>query len=113
MHCKAHAALSKWTVPPLENDVRQCEFNVAKALIDDPPPELEQISVLEDEMLKADMLTVVKDLFHLMLVVSPGDRASATQVLASKEFLALDKALAGTIASSNLYMSNFEFYRSK
>lgn len=83
-----------WTVQPLENDVRQSEFNVAKALADEPPPVLEQISVLEDEMQKADMLTELKDLLRLMLVVNSGERPSATHVLASKEFLALEKALA-------------------
>lgn len=83
-----------WTVQPLENDVRQCEFNVAKALIDEPPPTLEQISVLENEMLKADMLAELKGLLHLMLDVNSNERLSATHVLTSKKFLTLNEALA-------------------
>jgi hypothetical protein len=51
-----------WTIPPLKNDVRQCEFNVAKALIDDPPLALKQVSVLEDELRKMDMPTELMEL---------------------------------------------------
>ncbi|OAX80394.1 serine/threonine protein kinase [Emergomyces africanus] len=84
-----------WTVPHLENDVRQCEFNVARALIDDPPPALQEISVLEDELRNVDMPTELMDLLRLMLIVNSAQRPSATHVLASKEFLAFEKVVAG------------------
>lgn len=84
-----------WTIPPLEDENRQNEFNLAKTLNEQTLQQLNQISVLEDEMLKVDMPTELRDLLQLMLVVNPDERPSATHVLASKEFLALDKALAG------------------
>ncbi|OJD12621.1 hypothetical protein ACJ73_09319 [Blastomyces percursus] len=85
-----------WTVPPLDNDVRQCEFNLAKALIDDPPSALEKISVLQDELRKVDMPIELMNLLHFMLIVNSDERPSAFHVLASKEFLALEKAVVST-----------------
>jgi hypothetical protein len=41
------------------------------------------------------MPTELMDLLRLMLVVNPDQRPSAIHVLASKEFLALGKAIAG------------------
>ncbi|KKZ61070.1 hypothetical protein EMCG_04314 [[Emmonsia] crescens] len=86
--------LPSWTIPPLEDENRQNEFNLAKALNERTLPQLCQMSVLEDEILKVDMPTELRDLLQLMLVVNPDERPSATHVLASKEFWALDKALA-------------------
>jgi hypothetical protein len=68
---------------------------MAKAFIDNPPLALKQISVLEDELRKMDMPTELMELLRLMLVVNSGERPSAIHVMASKEFLALEKALAG------------------
>lgn len=82
-----------WTVPPLEDDVRQHEVNVAKAFVEEPPPALEQISCLEDELRKVDMIPELRDVLCLMLVINPTKRPSPTHVLTSKEFLALEKGL--------------------
>lgn len=84
-----------WTVPSVENEVREKMFELARAFMDDPQAGLERISVLDDEMEKADMLTEVKDLLRLMLVADSSKRPSAAQVLASEGFLALEKAAAG------------------
>ncbi|OJD27702.1 hypothetical protein ACJ73_00912 [Blastomyces percursus] len=73
---------------------RQYEFNLAKALIDDPPSALEKISVLEDELRKVDMPIELMNLLHFMLIVNSDERPSAVHVLASKEFLDLEKAVA-------------------
>ncbi|KAG5305526.1 hypothetical protein I7I50_05961 [Histoplasma capsulatum G186AR] len=85
-----------WTIPSLDNDVHQCEFNVAKALIDNPPSALEQISVLEDELQKMNMPIQLMNLLHFMLIVNSDKRPSAIHVLTSNEFLALEKAVEST-----------------
>ncbi|KAL1954272.1 hypothetical protein VTO42DRAFT_1458 [Malbranchea cinnamomea] len=84
-----------WIVSRLENDVRQGEFDLAKAFISEPPPVLEQISVLENEMRHMEMPTELNDWLRLTLVVNSAESPSATQVRASQEFLAFEKSLAG------------------
>ena len=87
-----------WTGPPIENDVRQCEFKLAKALIEESEPEILKVSSLEDEMQTIGMPPELRDLFRFLLVVDPGERPSASEVLASKEYLALKKkALTSTV----------------
>lgn len=54
---------------------------------------LKHISVLENELQKVDILKELADLLHLMLIVNPGERASAIHVLALKEFVAFSKAI--------------------
>ena len=88
MHRKADAALS-WLDRPAY--VRQCEFKLAKALIEEPEPEILKASSLEDEMQAMGMLPELRDLFRRLLVVNPGGRPSASEVLASEEYLALKK----------------------
>jgi len=87
-----------WTGPPIENDVRQCEFKLGKALIAESEPEILKVSSLEDEMQTIDMPPELRDLFRRLLVVDPGNRPSASEVLASEEYLALKKkALASAV----------------
>lgn len=46
------------------------------------------ISTFEEEAQKVDMPEQLRQLLHFMLVVNPVERPSASDVLASKEFLA-------------------------
>lgn len=78
-----------WTGPPNEDEVCQCEFNMAKELSESFEPALEEISSLEDEMHKMGILPELKDLLCYMFIVNPDQRPSAVEVLASKEFRAL------------------------
>ena len=86
-----------WTGPPIENNVRQCEFKLAKALIESEP-EILKVSSLEDEMQTMGMPPELRDLFRRLLVVNPDDRPSASEVMASEEYLAIKKkALTSTV----------------
>lgn len=87
---------SPWAGPPSSNPIRQAEFNLGAALINKQrEPEILKISSLEDEMQSICMPLVLKSLLRRLLVVDPGQRPSAAQVLASSEYLALEeKALA-------------------
>lgn len=84
-----------WNVPPIEDTLRQSVFNMAKGFVKKPLPEQERISSLEDEMRNLNTLPELKDLLRFMLVVNQHERPSAKHVLASREFLALEKALTG------------------
>lgn len=78
-----------WTPLPTEDSIVQAEFEFSDDLIKEPPPDLESISPLEDEMRKINMQPEVRDLLRFLLVIDPGKRPSATEVLASKPYLAL------------------------
>ena len=82
-----------WTGPSDEDEVRQCEFKLAKRLSESLEPALEEISFLEDKMQKMSILPELKDLLRCMLIVDPDQRPSAVEVLASKEFRALVERL--------------------
>ena len=87
-----------WTGPPIENEVLQCEFELSKALIEESEPEILKVSSLEDEMQTMGMPPELRDLFRRLLVVNPDDRPSASEVLASEEYLAIKKkALTSTV----------------
>ncbi|EDN09719.1 hypothetical protein I7I51_02255 [Histoplasma capsulatum] len=73
---------------------------MAKAPIDDPALTLEQISVLENELQKMDILKELADLLHLVLIVNSGERSSAIHVRALKEFVAFSKAIRSFQASA-------------
>ena len=80
-----------WTGPPIENEVLQCEFELSKALIEELEPEILKVSSLEDEMQTMGIPPELRDLFRRLLVVNPDNRPSASEVLASEEYLALKK----------------------
>jgi serine/threonine protein kinase len=87
-----------WTGQLIENDVRQCEFKLGKALIDESEPEILKVSSSEDEMQTMGMPPELRDLFRRLLVVDPSDRPPAAEVLASEEYLALkEKALPSAV----------------
>ena len=91
MHRKAYTALSRLGRPAIENDVRQCEFKLGKAPIEKSKPEILKVLSLEDEMQTTGMPPELRDLFRRLLVVGPGDRPLALEVLTSEEYLALKK----------------------
>lgn len=90
MHRKAHAAFSRlfpgWTGPPIEDAVRQSEFELGKALIEGSEPAITDVLSLEDEMQTMGILPEMMGLLRRLLVVDPGDRPSAAEVLASEEY---------------------------
>ena len=87
-----------WTGPPIENDVRRCEFKLGKSLIEESEPEILKVLSLEDEMQTMGIPPELRDLFRRLFVVNPDDRPSASEVLASEEYLALKKkALTSTV----------------
>lgn len=85
-----------WNGPPSSNDVRQHEFKLAAALISKQrEPTILKISSFEDEMQSTGMPSALQSLFRLLLVLDPGQRPSAAEVLKSLDYLALkSKALA-------------------
>jgi hypothetical protein len=86
------------TGPPIKNNVRWYEFKLGKALIEESEPEILKVSSLEGEMQTMGMPPELRDLFRRLLVVDPGGRPSASEVLASEEYLALKKkALTSTV----------------
>ncbi|KAL8722864.1 MAG: hypothetical protein Q9181_007408 [Wetmoreana brouardii] len=78
-----------WTPMPLEHSMRQLEFACSEEFIQNPKSDIQNTSSLEDELRTVKMLPEVSDLLRLLFVVSLEKRASAAEVLASKEYLAL------------------------
>lgn len=75
-----------WTGPPIEDAVRQSEFELGKALIEGSEPAITDVLSLEDEMQTMGILPEMMGLLRRLLVVDPGDRPSAAEVLASEEY---------------------------
>ncbi|ODH35395.1 hypothetical protein ACO22_02918 [Paracoccidioides brasiliensis] len=109
-----------WTVPPLDNDVRQCEFSIWPKL---------SSTILHQRWNRflfwrmsceiVHMPIELINLLHFMLIVNPDERPSAIHVLASNEFLALEKAVQNDIAhtilappTSLLSLLRLEYYNS-
>jgi len=94
-----------WDGPPSANAVRRAEFVHAKSLIRDDEPAILEVSSLEDEMEAMCMPWELRNLFRRLLVVHPDKRPSAADVLASREYQALEekaRAMTVELPSSNL-----------
>ena len=85
-----------WEVPHSDN----VEGHSLKAAVDAASSfskevsELQAISPLCEELRKVDMPRQFRDLLRLMLVVDPVQRPSASSVLASEEFRALEELVS-------------------
>ena len=75
-----------WIGPPIEDDVRQSQFKLSKALIRESAPVITDILSLEEEMQAMGILPELRGLLRRLLVVDPGDRPSAAEVLALEEY---------------------------
>lgn len=79
-----------WHIPPpeeFERPVLQSQVRAAVCMSREEPGPL-AISTFEEEAQKVDMPEQLRQLLHFMLVVNPEERPPASDVLASKEFLA-------------------------
>lgn len=78
-----------WIVPHIEDDVRQCEFALGRALIEKSTPEILKVESLEGEIRSMAVSLALRNLLRRLLVVDPDKRPSAIEVLMSKEYLSL------------------------
>lgn len=78
-----------WSPSPVDDDIRQAEFQLSEELIEDLPPDIKNITSLEDEMQTVHMLPEVRDLLRRLFIIDSKKRPSAAEALASEEFQAL------------------------
>jgi serine/threonine protein kinase len=90
-----------WDPPPIEHAVRRTQFALGKHLVEHPVPEMSKILSLEEELEGMDMPAVLRDLFRYLLVVDPARRPSASEVLASPEYQALEQAALASTSRGN------------
>ncbi|KAB8356516.1 hypothetical protein FH972_024099 [Carpinus fangiana] len=88
---KLRRLFPNWVVPPIEDDVCRCEFELADALIEESTPRVLEVSSLEEELEATPTLPEIKDLLRFMLIIDAQLRPTAAEVLRSKEYLALEK----------------------
>ena len=89
-----------WVDPSTDNESVQADFNLGKAIagesVKQGQNEYVNLSPFDDEVKGINLSNELKDLFRHLLKVDPEMRPSATQALASSEFLTLAEAAAAT-----------------
>ena len=73
------------------NSLHEADMKNSEVSVENHLPNLDKISLVEDEIRTVDMMPEVRDLLRYLLVVNPRKTPSAADVLAPKEYLALAK----------------------
>ena len=73
-----------WTDLSVTNKVHQCEFELAKAYVEEGAPGVSEISPLKDELQTVRMLPELRNLLLRLFIVDPKRRLSAAEVLVSR-----------------------------